>query len=34
MNPVPVVQQPAPGELAGIFDHGVRRPDVESHDLL
>jgi len=34
MNPVAVVQEPAPRELARVFDHGIGRPDVESHDLL
>jgi hypothetical protein len=34
MNPVAVVQEPAPGDLAGVLDHGVGRPDIETHDLL
>jgi hypothetical protein len=34
MNPVAVVEQPVLRELARILDHGVGRPDVETHDLL
>ena len=34
MNPVAVVEELVPGELACVLDHGVGRPDVETHDLL